>query len=314
MSTYYYEIQELPAQPNPSVAANITFHLHARKHLGKAVVVVQNPIGLMSVVRKQWLRLTRAAQNQRASTLNADRILRLTYAITHMQRVTFAAKTPLEMPSAHIFFITPDQLAVMPHNCFSAYIAADVDARAMAGVINQMPNSSLVIDYTGALDMETLGLHPKKELSDQMAQEWQKAEAFLEDHNISMHDLVHGGVQYMDAVDKALDVLLNESHGFLQIASNFQHASMLAQPVKIANILQQQYEMLGLLAHRVQALSPGTFTLPVDDAFHEEEGTFFLHDYIPDDIYDELVEPETNQRTAQLISQTQRAPIKLELS
>lgn len=308
MSTHYYEIQELPAQPNPSVAANITLHLHARKHLGKAVVIVQNPIGLMSVVRKQWLRLTRAAQNQRASTLNADRILRLTYAITHMQRVTFAAKTPMEIPNAHIFFITPDQLAIMPHNCFSAYVATKVETSLMSGMIKQMPGSSLVVDYTGTLDTESLGLRPKKELENQMLQEWQKAEAFLDSHHIPMHGLVHGGVQYMDAVDKALDILLNESHGFLQVASNFQHASMLAQPVKTPSIMQQQYEMLGLLAHRVQALSPGTFTLPIDDAFHEEEGTFFLHDYIPDEIYDELVGPESNPRTAhssQLVSQTQ---------
>ncbi|HWZ65704.1 MAG TPA: hypothetical protein VNX65_02815 [Patescibacteria group bacterium] len=308
MSKYYYETLDIPTKPTPSFASNITRHLHARKHLGTSMVIANNPFGLMSVIRKQWLRLTRAAQNQRASTLNADRILRLTYTITHMQRINFVAKTPVEMPNAHIFFVTPDQISQAPRNCFSVYVAADVDETDLAKLIEQMPASGLIVDYTHKLDDEKLGLHPKYELENKMDVEWQHAIAYLEESKIDIHDLVHNTVQYMGAVDDALDILLNDGRTFLQIASNFQHASMLAQPVRTTNVIAEQYEMMGLLAHRVQALSPGTFTLPIDDAFHEEQATFFLHDYIPDEEYDQLIKTVDDSPTPhahKLINQTQ---------
>lgn len=304
----YYETLDLPTKPTPSFASNITRHIHARKHLGTSMIIANNPFGLMSVIRKQWLRLTRAAQNQRASTLNADRILRLTYAITHMQRINFVAKTPIEMPNAHIFFVTPDQISQAPHNCFSLYVAAEVDESALADLIKQMPASGLIVDYTRKLDAKKLGLNPKSELEDKMDIEWQHAIDYLEESKVDMHELVHDTVQYMGAVDDALDILLNDGRTFLQVASNFQHARMLAQPVRTTNVIAEQYEMMGLLAHRVQALSPGTFTLPIDDAFHEEQATFFLHDYIPDEEYDQLMKAEDDSpapRATKLASQTQ---------
>lgn len=283
MSRYYYEQRDQHFKGTAGLVSDITKHLYARKHLGKAMVICDNPMGLMCVARKQWLRLTRTAQNQRASTLNADRILRLTYAITHMQRITFVAKTPLQIPAAHIFFVTPDQLEFAPNSCYSVYATTKVQSSRLERLIKQMPDSALVIDYVHGVNQEEVNLHPKQKLTDNTLREWDLVKNFLHESGIDISKITSKGVWQHELVDEAMDVLLNESHRFLQVAGNFQHARELAQPHEEAVDEQKQYEMVSLLAHRVQALSPGAFTLPIEDAFHEEE-TFFLHDCPDEDI------------------------------
>lgn len=278
LDTYYYELRNLPLQPTATVAADITRHLHARKHLGRALVVTDNPLGLMCVVRKQWLKVARLIQKQRAGTLNADKILRLTHAIAHMQRVIFTTHPPRQQPNAHIFFVKPDNLTVIPHNCYSVYVATAMDTGVLGKILHQLPDATLIIDYANTINPQQLALHPKDELHEDALRQWQKVTTFLDGLGITIDRLVNDGIQQVGVIDEALDLLLGESRRFLQVAGAFQHARELAQPLDIPLAEQQRYEMLSMLAHRVQALTPGSFTMEIDDeAFHERE-TFFLHD------------------------------------
>ena len=277
MGTHYFELRVLPKEPAARIGADITRHLNARKHLGRVLVISENPLALMCVARKNWLRLARSAQKQRAATLNSDRILRLTYAIAHMQRLTFVAKTPPEQPNAHVFFISPDQIEVAPLECYTVYITTPVATERLEVLQKELPDSCLFVDYTNTLQFHDLSMRPKSELEARVTAEWKNVCEFLTARNIELGRLVQQGLHQIDAIDDALDTLLGESRRFIHIASNFQHARDLAQPFEASSKQQRQYEMVSMLAHRVQALSPGDFSLPLDGAFHEE-GTFFLRD------------------------------------
>lgn len=295
VDNYYYELRNLASQPTATIAADITRHLHARKHLGRALIITDNPLGLLCVVRKQWLKLARLIQKQRAATLNADKILRLTHAIAHMQRISFTTHTPRQQPDAHIFFVTPNDISVIPHNCYSVYVATRVDTDQLGNIIHQLPNATLIVDYLGTVDPASLSLRPKDELREAVVNRWQAALSFLEALGIHLDSLLNDGIQQVGPIDEALDLLLGDSRRFLQVAGAFQHARELAQPLDIPLIQQQQYEMLNMLAHRVQALTPGSFTIEVsDEAFHEKE-TYFLHDcpeeYADADLLAGLEEP-----------------------
>jgi hypothetical protein len=67
------------------------------------------------------------------------------------------------------------------------------------------------------------------------------------------------------------------SHKFLQAAKEFQRAIELARPLRLSSDVRRQYDMLVLLAHRVQALSPGAFTQQFLEVYNEDD-TFFLYD------------------------------------
>jgi hypothetical protein len=87
--------------------------------------------------------------------------------------------------------------------------------------------------------------------------------------------LLHGRNQDIEAMDNALDALLDYSHQLLRIANEFQHTLELARPLRIERSVRQEYDVVVLLAYRVQALSPGAFTQHFLESYNEDD-TFFL--------------------------------------
>jgi len=275
MSRHYFEPRTQPLEQITVLAADMMRHLHTRQYLGKVVVVCDSPFTTMRVARKQWLKLARNIQRQRASTVNTDKILRLAYTITHMQHLQFAAKSPHQNPEAHVFFITPEQWELIPLNCFTVYLASPLSGKAFHKVSHQLPNDALVVDYTGT--QSPSGLLAKHHLEARVTEKWHRMVDFFEKYEINIALLSEHQFTEVDALDNALDTLLSASHDFLRLASSFQHTYELAQPLLTPHGTQQEYNTVALLAYRVQALSPGILSGYMLRTYHEDE-TFFLHD------------------------------------
>ncbi|SRR6266540_5029956 len=69
-------------------------HLYTRITCGKVVIVANNPNTLLPPLRKQWLKLMRKVQKERASTLNAERIFELNEMVVRMQGLQFSTVWP----------------------------------------------------------------------------------------------------------------------------------------------------------------------------------------------------------------------------
>ncbi len=277
MGKCYFELRKSAARGTDSIAADIMRHMHTRQHLGKVVVVCDQPTAMLSAGRKQWLKLSRAIQKQRASTLNADKILKYTHTITHMQQMDFSMHSPLEKPDAEVYFLRPDQLNVLPVHCWSVYVVTPLGLHSAQTLLSQLPAEALVVDYEQSVPWEELGLQPKAVLETQVADEWRQVRQFLRGYNIDIYNLAIGDMQNVDAMDDALDTLLGISYKFLQAANGFQRALELARPIRINKDLRSSYDSFVLLAHRVQALSPSAFTQRFLETYNEDD-TFFLYD------------------------------------
>ncbi len=276
--THYYELRALPHQPTQTIGANIARHLQARQDLGKAIVISDNPIGLLSVVRKQWLHLARYLQRQRASTLNPEEILRLTHTIMHMQRMEFAPKTIAQAPDADVYFLTPHHVRELPQHCFTVYLASLVDPKIIANIVADMPNNGLLVNYDTGTALSPLGLRPKVELETKVLESWQEMAAFLRQHTINPAHLSPQNPAQFGALDDALDTLLDYSHEFLRVAGLFRQAIHLAQPLTTISAEQQHiFTAVMRLAHRVQTLSPDSFNTYLLKTFGEKE-SYFLRD------------------------------------
>ena len=277
MTQCYVEVRKTAARGTESVAADVMRHLHARQHLGKAVIVYDQSIGMLGAARKQWLKLARSLQKQRSSTLNADKILKYTHNITHMQRMWFTAKDPLESPEADVFFLRPDELEILPLSCLSVYILDPVDRETAGKILPQLPDGALVIDYEQSAYWEKdLGLKPKAFLEQRVTRAWRETQTFLEGCKIDIYELDVDEMQTIDAMDAALDTLLGISHQFLRVANEFQRALELARPMHTTKKERTAYDSLVLLAHRVQALATGTFAQNFLESYNEDD-TFFLY-------------------------------------
>lgn len=277
MAKCYFELRGPSAKGTDSVVADIMRHLHARQHVGKAVVICEQPATALAAARKQWLKLSRVIQRQRASTLNADKILKYTHTITHMQHMHFTAKTPLEEPEADVYFLDKSSCGTMPAHCYSAYFSLSIPLYKAKDMIEQLPAEALVIDYRRQMQWAKLGLQSKVVLEAQVASEWRQVRRFLKSNDIDVSNFIQDGIHNIEVIDDALDTLLGISHRFLRIANEFQRALELARPLRIGRSLRQDYDFLVLMAYRVQALSPGTFTQHFLESYNEDD-TFFLHD------------------------------------
>src|SRR6266498_1188011 len=240
-----------------TVGADLARHLLTRQHLGKTVIVCDKPIIFMSVVRKYWFRLARTLQKERSSTLNAEKILQLTHDITHMQHMEFSAKTAREHPQAAVFFLTPAQALALPASCFSLYILEAPQAEQLLKMIEQLPNASLVVDYSHDRTVRDAPLFPKQKLEQLVPQSWQKIEQFFATYNIDAHRLAEH-FHDADIMDDALDTLLGVSGRFMRVADEFLETLRLAQPFATTNSQQQLYDMIAILDRRIYALTPDT--------------------------------------------------------
>ncbi len=280
-NTLYFEIRtKRMFGPSTPIASDIARHLQSRQYLGLTIVVCENPFSMLSATRKQWLKITRTIQKQRASTLNAEEILRLTQTIMHMQHLHFIADAPMPRAGAHIFFVTPQELIFVPNGCVSLYITTPLSNREqLATWTHSMDNEGLVIDYSGELQLNKLGLEPKNIIEENARQSWEDLKKFMLTRGVNASELINGTNVNPVAVDRALESLLNSGNEFLRQAANFQHTLSLAQPLLYANAEQgKQIEAVMRLAHRVHTLTPGTFSDYLTSTFGSTGGSFFLRD------------------------------------
>lgn len=285
----YYEQISPSSHPNRSTGADIAQHWQPRQYLGAALVITDRPIGMMCVARKQWLRLARNLQTQRASTLNAERLVRLTHGITHMQHTVFTTKHPLQQPGANMYFTASSSELTLPHGCLSLYITCAIPQVDLTNALNQLPPDALVIDYTHELDPLPVGLSPKSSLTARMHDAWKELHEFFTTHRININLLADTNLQSAKDVDNALDILMTSSHEFLRCAISFQHLRELAQPVHCTNIQRRAYDIAAILAYRVQMLLPGPIPTQFSQFLSDNNSAFFLRDSASE-LMDELLE------------------------
>lgn len=274
----YFELRKPAERESDNIISDTMGHLSTRQHLGKALIICSDPPEALSAARKQWLKLARTLQKQRAKTLSADKILKYTYTITRMQRMHFTAKNPLERPNASIYLLSPDNLDAIPAQCCTVYLLCPLGSESIASLVTQLPESSLVIDYNQPSECQNIGLKPKKVLELRVGREWRKAEGYLKSLDINPGKLIIDGVIDSEAINDALDTLLGgHSHKFLQVANEFQRALELARPLHLKKSTRFSYDALVLLAHRVQALRPDAYSQRFLESYNEDD-TFFLYD------------------------------------
>ncbi|HSX35500.1 MAG TPA: hypothetical protein VLH84_01040 [Patescibacteria group bacterium] len=270
MAQCYFELRRPGARGDGSIVADMMRHLHTRQYLGCALVFCAQSQATLSNARKQWLKLSRVVQKQRAQTLNADKIVKYTHTIAHMQHMVFSARPPLEEPGAEVYFAVPGS-TVVPLKCWSVYVLEPLQADQIDSLLAQLPGNALVVDYCHMPGWEQAGVLPKTELEAHVTSQWQRVDQFLRGSGIDCAQLTPGGNPNAENMDNALDTLLGESEPFLQLADQFQRALELARPLKINRQLRSEYDSFALLAHRVQALSPIAFSQRFLETYNEDD-------------------------------------------
>jgi hypothetical protein len=239
------------------------------------VVVCNEPEVWLAAVRRQWLKLARELQRRRALATDAVEILKFTYTITQMQHMRFEVGPGAGASGpARMVFLPAGQVEPEAAGCLSLYVVDSVTK--VEALVRQVGHCGLIIDYVDSLSPDTQGLQPRSELEEMVQERWTALTTYLK----SLHVQVAGLVQPIgrtEALDEAIDYLLDESDEFLQLAGSFARSLELARPLELTNqTVRTQYEAVMILAHRVQCLSATGF----NDRFLKiyADDTRFMHD------------------------------------
>lgn len=125
----------------------LTRHIYSRMYCGKIVIVAENPSALLPPLRKQWLKLARKVQVERAKTLNGGRIKELTSIVATMQTMRFKAGWSDDPIGADVYLASVDQLLQWPPDCSTLYIASTISKEQLHLVTSWIARSSLVVIY-----------------------------------------------------------------------------------------------------------------------------------------------------------------------
>jgi hypothetical protein len=139
------ELREL--RSNMSLSMDLAQQIAERSLSGKIVVIAQNPQSSYASVKKQWQRLIKRLETERARTLEPTQIARLQNEIVRMQRLTFSFTYSNFELDADVTFATADDLVEMPPVCQTVYVTYDFERRKLHLLTSWMPLHSLVIIY-----------------------------------------------------------------------------------------------------------------------------------------------------------------------
>jgi hypothetical protein len=130
-----------------ALSVDLASYMSRQHSKGTIAVAANHPQALMSSVRKQWLRLIRLAQRERASTLSRQCKESLDEIICSMQAISFTAKDPTHDSSAYVSFATTERFVAAPPMCATLYIIQPVTKSELYLLASWMRPGSMVVIY-----------------------------------------------------------------------------------------------------------------------------------------------------------------------
>lgn len=140
-------IENRAINDNLPLSRDIARHLKDRRVYGKAAIAADNPVALLGSVRRQWLRLIRLAERERASTLNHELKDQLDQVIWQMKNTSFTAQDPADDPVAHVSFATVERLRLFPPMCSTLYVVGQIKKIDKHMLTSWMHRGGMVVIY-----------------------------------------------------------------------------------------------------------------------------------------------------------------------
>lgn len=132
---------------NIPLSRDLAEHIAERSVYGRVVVATDSPVSMLSNVRKQWVRMLRKLNVERARTLNHKTINHISYELVRLQEMDFSAKVTDAMEGCDVVFATADDLVRIAPDCSTLYVTYEFSKEKLYLMTSWMPRSALVVIY-----------------------------------------------------------------------------------------------------------------------------------------------------------------------
>jgi len=138
-------IEQRILKSGTSVSWDIAHHMYVRQPLdGMIIIVSEKPGNMLAPIRKQWMKVRRRLERERAGTLDASMAHDLEIKLRLMNEMTFNTVDDLSSENC-VLFIKPYQLNKVTAKCHTAYLLcplSTIERRLL--LVNMQPHGLLV--------------------------------------------------------------------------------------------------------------------------------------------------------------------------
>lgn len=137
MNNLYVEIH--PIKEDVTLSWNLAHHIYTRMREGRIIIITNKPNNLLSATKKQWNKLLRRVERERASTISSTKRAELNEQVAIMKSFTFSAKPPADPLEANVTFGTINEFLRTPPYCNTAYFTYPISKEDQYVVTSWMP-------------------------------------------------------------------------------------------------------------------------------------------------------------------------------
>lgn len=142
-----------PYRTSQHISLDIARHLPRRAIVGPVAIVTDEPLILLSVLKRRWSKVIREVERQYASTLQSDKKKALDREITRLKAYTFTASLT-KRPDARIILATArDVPTVLPYP--TLYATTPLCHTELLELCNHITPGGLLVCYTDWPEIQT---------------------------------------------------------------------------------------------------------------------------------------------------------------
>jgi hypothetical protein len=146
MSRVFIERRKLST--NVAVTWDLALHMYARVNSGTIVVLSENPPVARAALRKQWLKVLRKLENERARTLNAARRETIALRIQRMENIAFSVDPYTAHQDVTVYFLAPKDFPLIFTAWHTTYmLLAKPDLHLIDAITTGMSAHGLLVEY-----------------------------------------------------------------------------------------------------------------------------------------------------------------------
>jgi hypothetical protein len=141
------KIDERTVTKSLSLSGDIAQTLADRLRYGSVVVVCREPGAMLSSTMKQWHKLLRQIERQRASTIDLEKIRDYMEQLKFLRRMKMATIHDIEDPNVDVGFVSIDAAMLRAPLCHTVIVATPADREALHKITAFIPKGGAAIIY-----------------------------------------------------------------------------------------------------------------------------------------------------------------------
>lgn len=130
------------------IKVDVSLHLFTRAMVGRCIIIADKPIEFLSVLRKQWKKITKLLYLERARTLDTWKRLAIQEALDRLEGTTFSAST--RSMNAEVIVASPNSVHLFNPPYSTLYICTSLNEKQKVTVLKSLIPGALLVDYDGA--------------------------------------------------------------------------------------------------------------------------------------------------------------------